>query len=167
MRCRGKERAFDSALPLFPYQGAMRSLVAAYKKGGRRSLAGLFADYMAEAIMDRWPERTIVPVPPRRGKLRSLGWDQVEEIARILEGRGLRVRRPLVRGCSEEQKSLGREDRGSNAAKAYRLREGARSPELPLLIDDVITTCATIDACSAALRAGGAVSVAALVLAAD
>jgi predicted amidophosphoribosyltransferase len=108
-----------------------------------------------------------VPVPPRPGKVRSLGWDQVEEIARVLERRGLRVSRPLVRGSSDEQKSLGRADRGLNAMKAYRLREGASSPASPLLVDDVATTCATLDACAAALKAGGARSVVALVLAAD
>jgi ComF family protein len=167
MRCRDAPRAFDSAYPLFPYEGAMRSLVSAYKKGGRRSLAGLFAELMAAAIGERWPERTIVPVPPRPGKLRKLGWDQVEEIARRLERRGFSVSRPLERGSSDEQKSLGRGDRGSNARRAYRLRAGARAPELPLLIDDVVTTCATLDACAAALKEGGARSVEALVLAAD
>ena len=167
MRCRGRERAFDSAFPLFPYEGAMRSLVSAYKKGGRRSLSGLFADFMAEAIEASWPERTIVPVPPRPGKLRKAGWDQVEEIARDLERRGFRVSRPLERRRSEEQKALGRGDRGANARKAYALKAGERSPESPLVIDDVVTTCATLEACALALKEGGAGSVIALVLAAD
>jgi competence protein ComFC len=145
----------------------MRSLVSAYKKGGRRSLSGLFAGLMARAIEERWPGRTIVPVPPRPGKLRALGWDQVEEIARDLELQGFLVARPLERIKSDEQKSLGRSDRGANARKAYRIAAGRRSPELPLLIDDVVTTCATLDACAAALKDGGARSVEALALAAD
>jgi competence protein ComFC len=167
MRCRGRERAFDSAYPLFPYEGDMRSLIAAYKKGRRRSLSGLFARLMAEAIGERWPERTIVPVPPRPGKLRAQGWDQVEEIARALERGGFRLSRPLERRSSDEQKSLGRGERGANAGKAYALKAGESSPELPLLIDDVVTTCATLEACARALKGGGASSVAALVLAAD
>jgi competence protein ComFC len=167
MRCRGLERAFDSAYPLFPYEGPMRVLVSAYKKGRRRSLSGLFALFLAEAIGERWPERTIVPVPPRPGKGRAQGWDQVEEIAAILERSGLPVSRPLERRPSDEQKSLGRGERGANALRAYALKPGRRSPELPLLLDDVITTCATLESCARALKGGGALSVAALAIAAD
>jgi len=77
---------------------------------------------------------------------------QVEAIAGLLESRGLPVKRPLERMASDEQKSLGRGDRGANARKAYTLRAGERSPELPLLLDDVVTTCATLDACARAVR---------------
>ncbi len=167
MRCRGVERAFDSAYPLYSYEGRARELMAAYKKTRRRSLAPFIAERFADAIRRRWPERTIVPVPPRPGKARLLGWDQVEEVARRLEALGFPVARPLERGRSAEQKRLGRWERGDNARKAYALRAGASSPELPLLVDDVETTCATLDACSLALKAGGARSVAALVFAAD
>lgn len=167
MRCRGEERSFDSAYPLFSYGGRVRDLIAEYKKRRRRSLAPFFASYFSAAIAERWPDRIIVPVPPRPGKLRTSGWDQVEEIARALEGAGIPVERPLVRGRSDEQKRLGRGERGSNARKAYALKPGATPPALPLLIDDVVTTCATLDACARALKEGGALSVRALVFAAD
>jgi competence protein ComFC len=167
MRCRSEEWAFDSAYPLFSYAGPMRELLSAYKKGRRRSLAPFFAELLAKAIDGRWPSRTIVPVPPRPGKLRKMGWDQVEELVRILEARGFPVARPLERRLSSEQKSLGKGDRGNNARMAYSMKAQASSPELPLILDDVVTTCATIDACARALRAGGALSVAALVIAAD
>jgi ComF family protein len=167
MRCRGIQRSFDSIYPLFSYSGLARELVSAYKKGQRRSLAPFFADILAKTIAERWPDRVIVPVPPRPGKLRTRGWDQVEEIARVLEARGLPVARVLERAASEEQKSLGKGARGANARAAYSLRPRARSPERPLVVDDVVTTCATIEACAAALRLGGALSVRALVIAAD
>ena len=167
MRCRGVERSFDSAYPLFSYSGAVRDLVSAYKKRGRRSLASFFAGVMAEAIVERWAGRVIVPVPPRPGKVRRAGWDQVEEIARALEARGFEVSRPLERRPSSEQKTLGRGERGANAGKAYSLKAGAPAPEYPLLVDDVITTCATIDACAKALKRGGARGVDALAIAAD
>jgi ComF family protein len=167
MRCRGAERAFDSIYPLFSYSGPARELMTAYKKMRRRSLAPFIAEMFAQAIEARWAERVIIPVPPRPGKARASGWDQVEEIARILQRRGLRVARPLERLRSEEQKSLGRGARALNARKAYALRAGAASPGLPLLIDDVVTTCSTLDSCARALKEGGAISVAALVFAAD
>jgi ComF family protein len=167
MRCRGVERAFDSAYPLFSYEGPVRELVSVYKKGRRRSLSRFFAVLLAEAIKERWPGRTIVPVPPRPGKKRTQGWDQVEEIAAILEANGFPVERLLERRASVEQKRLGRGERGANARKAYSLKPGALSPELPLLLDDVVTTCATLEACARALKEGGARSVAAILIAAD
>lgn len=167
MRCRGIERAFDSAYPLFSYAGAARELISAYKKSRRRSLAPFFADIFAKTIEEKWPDRIIVPVPPRPGKARASGWDQVEEIAKVLERRGFRVARLLERRRSEEQKSLGRGERGVNAQRAYVLKRGAASPERILLVDDVITTCATLDACARSLKSGGALSVTALIFAAD
>jgi Predicted amidophosphoribosyltransferases len=167
MRCRAAERAFDSAYPLFPYSGPFGRLLVAYKVERRRSLAPFFATALEEAIAELWPDRVIVPVPPRPGKMRRQGWDQMEEIARILERRGLAVERPLERRRSAEQKRLGRSGRGENARSAYALKKGAASPSSPLIIDDVMTTCATIDACARALKQGGAETVVALALAAD
>jgi ComF family protein len=167
MRCRGVDWAFDAAYPIFAYAGAARELISEYKKRGRRSLADPLARIAAREIRRLWPDRTIVPVPPRPGKLRSKGWDQVEEIAGRLELEGFRVARPLRRIARAEQKRLGREGRAANALASYSLRPGAASPEEPLLLDDVITTGATADACARALREGGARSVVALALAAD
>jgi ComF family protein len=167
MRCRDAEWSFDSAFPLFSYSGTPRELIAAYKKRGRKSLAAPLARLAAAEISRFWPDRTVVPVPPRPGKLRSRGWDQVEEIVRILEREGFRVARPLRRAAGEEQKRLGRIGRASNARASYFLSPGASSPEKALLFDDVVTTGATIDACARALKGGGARSVAVLVLAAD
>ena len=166
MRCRGAQRAFDCAFPLFSYAGPVRDLIAEYKKNRRRSLAPYFALLFARAIEDRWPGWTVVPVPPRPARARD--WDQVEEIARLLEARGIDVCRILERGHnSSQQKKLGRSERGDNAKKSYTLKPGATSPQRALLIDDVITTSATLDACALALRSGAAVRVEALVLAAD
>lgn len=167
MRCRSAERSFDSAYPLFSYASPMRELISAYKKGHRRSLAPFFADLLDAPIREKWPDWVIVPVPPRPGKLRIQGWDQVEEIASILESRGCAVDRVLERGRSSEQKRLARDERGANARKAYSLKTGERAPRLSLLLDDVVTTCATLDSCALALRGGGASRIDAIVLAAD
>ena len=167
MRCRGRDWAFDAAYPLFLYDGAFKRLLSAYKFGGRRSLAAFFAERFAESLQDLWPGRPLVPVPPRPGKLAERGWDQVEEIARSLERRGFDIVRILERRSPAQQKRLGRAARLENARSAYNVRERAAVPPELVLIDDVVTTCATAQACAAALRAAGARSVSVLALAAD
>jgi len=167
LRCRERDWSFDRVFALFSYEGAFKRLLTAYKFGDRRSLAPLFAALFAECIESRWPDRVLVPVPPRPGKLRERGWDQVESIARILERQGFVVRRILRRRGSSQQKRLGLRERRDNARTAYCLVRGASVPSDILLIDDVVTTCATAEACAAALRAAGAASVSVLALAAD
>jgi len=167
MRCRGAEYGFDSAYPLFRYAGDARSLILAYKSGARRSLAPFFARMLAAALLERYPGRVVVPVPPRPGKLRRKGWDQVEDIARILERRhGVVVRRILARADGEEQKALDLRGRAANMRGRIRLRRAAVPPADPVLLGGVLTTGATLSECAAALRSAGAVRVDAVTIAA-
>jgi ComF family protein len=167
MRCRGRDWTFDRAVPLFSYEGAFKTLLSAYKFGERRSLAVFFADLAERSLRSLWPGMPIVPVPPRPGKIREKGWDQVEAIVRILERRGLVVLRILERRFSAQQKRLGLVERKENARRAYGTIRGASVPRELVLLDDVITTCATAEACAAALRAAGARTISVLALAAD
>ncbi|HUX39125.1 MAG TPA: ComF family protein [Rectinemataceae bacterium] len=165
--CRAATHDFDEALPLYDFRGPAGLLVTAYKFGGRRDLASWFAARIEAAIAGRWSGGVLVPVPPRKAVFAERGWDHVELLATILSRRGFPVARPLVRGPSREQKSLGLEERRLNAAKAYGLRPGATVPERAILLDDVFTSGATADACARALRQGGTKSVAFVSIAAD
>jgi predicted amidophosphoribosyltransferase len=167
MRCRERCWSFDEALPLFPYEGPMGRVLAEYKARGRRSLAPFLAELCLRALEERWPGRAVVPVPPRPGKLRAKGWDQVEAVARLLELRGLTLSRSLRRLAASQQKRLGREARAANARAGYSLIPGAAVPRSLVILDDVVTTCATAEACAAALRAAGATEIAFLALACD
>jgi ComF family protein len=167
MRCRVRHWSFDAARAVYAYRGGAAALIGAYKFGGHRSLSRLLAEVLLRELEESWPGLPVVPVPYRREKIRTRGWDQVEELCLRLEGRGVEAARVLERLPSGEQKKLGLEERFENAKIAYRVRRGAAVPSRLVLIDDVFTTGATAEACAAALKSRGASFVAFLSLAAD
>jgi ComF family protein len=166
-RCRdGEAPRLDGIVTLYPYRGKYRKLLGAYKFGGNPAPGRFLAEKIRETLA-RLPELrpggeggpVLVPVPPRPGKIGKTGWDQVEYLAKLLGGGGkgappLTVRRCLRRLPSRAQKELDREQRRRNLQGKILVRAGA--PETAVLLDDIITTGSTMDACAAALRAGGA-----------
>jgi len=169
MRCRSAALAFDGAFPLYSYTGAARCLLIAYKAGKRRSLADFLALRLAPEITARYPGLTIVPVPPRPGKVRKEGWDQVELLAGILQQHWqLPVARILARQKGgDEQKTLDREGRKTNVLGRYTLVPSRPVPGRVLLLDDIMTTGSTLSECASVLKANGSDQVFAVVIAAD
>jgi ComF family protein len=166
MQCRrGEVPCFDRIVTLYPYRGRYRRLLGAYKFGKNLSLGHFLAERIGETltwVLDLYRGEAaapaLVPVPPRPGKLKKTGWDQVEYLTGLLEKGGASPL-PLVRRClrrlpSRVQKELDREHRRKNLQGKIMVRDGA--PETAILLDDVITTGSTMDVCAAALKAGGA-----------
>ena len=179
MRCRSSPVSFDGAFPLYSYSGVARKLLIAYKSKKRLSLANFLAQRLAQEIMERFPMYTIVPVPPRPGKLRKEGWDQVDLLARILERDWhLPVARLLARQKGgNEQKTLDREGRRTNVRGRYTRLPGSprafgrlpacAAPEKILLLDDIMTTGATLSECASVFKRHGNNKIYAMVIAAD
>ena len=163
LSCRnGPERSFDRVIPVFPYTGKYQKILAAYKFGKFLSLGNFFVQ---EALMKGLEFLQIsvpcwVPVPPRPGKIKNSGWDQIEYLAALLEKRRFPVRRCLRRLPSENQKKLNKEKRRENLKNRILVRNPGNGtfavPKTAILFDDVYTTGSTIDACAAALKSGGA-----------
>jgi ComF family protein len=154
----------------FAYGGPIADAIARLKYGRRSDLAGALALLLADAalpyagLVDR-----VAPLPLHPQRLRERGFNQSALLAlRVATVLGV----PLEVGSlqrirpTREQAGLPREQRASNIRGAFRVGGGGRIRGLRvLLIDDVCTTGATLDAAAHALRAAGASEVRALALA--
>ena len=166
LRCRTADFSFDSNMSLFSYSGTPKRLLAALKFGGRSRLAAFFAEHAAAALKKIDPRGAVViPAPPRKGRRSP---DAVELVARSLEKlHGVSVLRILSRAGSVQQKSLDYEQRRENLRGMISLLPGSSPRALPaaaVVLDDVFTTGATLDACARALRDAGCRAVKALTL---
>ena len=167
--CKNVTKACKEVFPLFRYTDSVKDLVRIYKRSEKPSLSAFWADSMCEIILAKWPDGIVVPVPPRPEKALTGAWDPVEAIARKIERRRIEVRRLLKRKTSIQQKRLNKEKRKVNSAQAYYLDASSalRIPAKAILLDDVYTTGATVDACAALLLGNGCGTVSAIVIAAD
>ena len=111
----------------------------------------------------------IVPVPLHPERRRERGYNQAELIARPLARRmGLKLGSYLLMRTKPRppQLVLSRSEHWKSVRGAYATRPGARVDKLRvLLVDDVLTTGATLDACSRVLKKAGAASVIGLTVA--
>ena len=166
MRCREADFVFESNVALFAYSGAAKELIRKLKFEGRVRLAGLFADLAAAAFCPEWERYPLVPVPSRPGRKTP---DPAGRVAACLEKRyGKTVMRLLARTGGLPQKSLDLPRRRENLRGMIRLAPGkclSGPPPQVILLDDIFTTGATIDACARVLRDAGCQRVCSITLA--
>ena len=168
-RCVALPPQFDLARAFGLYEGALREIVHALKYRSHRSLGRPLGALMKST--DRGllaAADVVVPVPLHPWRHLRRGFNQADELAQAL---GRPVWRPLRRRTlGVPQAKLRGDQRRTNVQTAYSvspLRAGAITgrPRYVVLIDDVMTTGATLDACSRALREGGVEWIGALTLA--
>jgi ComF family protein len=163
-RCRRGGRAVDRGRAFGVYDGRLRDILHALKYDGRRSLATPLGRLMASAGGDLLKSANlVVPVPLHRARERSRGFNQARDLA-------LRLGAPIAdvlrrTRATPSQTDLPAARRHANVRDAFVVQWRSRSRiagRVVVLVDDVSTTGATLEACARALKEAGAREVRAL-----
>ncbi|MEE9202211.1 MAG: ComF family protein [Dehalococcoidia bacterium] len=170
--CQGQRLEIDGVYAPFRFEGLARQAVHLLKYRNLKALAPVLSGLMAAHFrLHPLLAQAIVPVPLHRTRLRQRGYNQAELLTR---GLGQELGLPVTPGWLErpqagqpQARTPSREQRWHNTAGAFRTAGEARIPGDTgvLLVDDVCTTGATLNACAGALKAAGAVRVWGLTLA--
>ncbi|MBO9309606.1 MAG: ComF family protein [Chloroflexi bacterium] len=157
------ESALRLQIAAAPFEGALRTAIHALKYEGARQLAPLLAARLAEAVArSDFRAQAVVPMPLHSERLAQRGYNQS---ALLAESLAARLRLPYLPNAVQRirhtapQVGLNRQERAANVANAFRADpEQVRGLRL-LLVDDVITTGATMRACAEALHQAGAAEI--------
>jgi predicted amidophosphoribosyltransferase len=165
--CRGRAFAFTRAWCPFAYEGVGRRAVNALKSRGALAVAGFMGGEIARRAPSGLVKGILVPVPAHARRRRQHGFNPAGEIAHAVGRRTRSPVRDLLQrtGRPPPQVGLERAARLDNARGSVDLRPGAAAPARAVLVDDVYTTGATLDACARTLRAAGSREVTAVTFA--
>lgn len=161
-------KAYSAAL----YDGAAKELIHNFKFNGNIRLAKPLSAVLADFIK-RNPEiikdiEMVTFVPLNGNRLRKRGFNQSAVLAsHTFKTTGLPIADTLDKTKpTKQQNELSRDERLVNLIGAFKVKRQARiNAKRVLLIDDVMTTGATLDECAGVLRSGGAIEVRCLTLA--
>ena len=168
--CVGWRAQIDGIRSPFRFDGVIRQAIHQLKYKNLRALAMPLARLLqGYLVANPIPGEVLVPVPLHPKRLRERGYNQSSLLAKEL---GKLAHLPVVDGCLARQRHTPPQartstvdERRNNVANAFICRDPGLQNKQVLLIDDVSTSGATVDACAAVLKACGAASVWGLVLA--
>lgn len=166
--CKNKKRTFDSGAALFDHDDAAKKIIYDFKFHQQKDHADLLGFLLALRMKERlqdWNPEVIIPVPLHKKRLRERGFNQALLLAQTLsfwlkKACGFLI---PVDACALQrvrktqlQKTLHPKERMQNVKDAFALQEHSPFPyKRVLLVDDIFTTGATLDACAKTLKAGG------------
>ncbi len=151
----------DSWTAVWYYEGSVRKSLLRFKFGGRRSYAHSYGRFLAMRIRQEYPEGfdCLTWVPTGKWRRLKRGYDQVELLVQAV-GRELEMK-PVkllekIRSNRPQSGITGEAKRRANVLGAYRVTEAAQvRGKRILLLDDIITTGATVGECARVLLTAG------------
>lgn len=172
MKCMTDPPDFDKTRSAFQYHEDSCALILSFKHGGRTVNLRRFGHQLARAGRNFWPETDmIIPVPLHRQRLTKRRYNQAALLARTVSQITGTPQNPDILLRHKDTASQGYQTpkgRFRNVRGAFTVPETERETlkgKTVVLIDDVYTTGATLNACSRALRRAGAANIYGLTLA--
>jgi ComF family protein len=168
--CYNQRYEIDGMRSPFRFEAVMRQAIHQFKYRNLRAIAeplsSLLGDYLTTNPM---PGEVLIPVPLHHKRLRERGYNQSELLSRELNKL---IGLPVVADClvreqhaSPQVVATSVSERQNNVANAFTCHDRRLKDKKVLLIDDIATSGATLNACASALKATGANSVWGLTLA--
>ncbi len=162
--CRKRPGIIDGIRSPFRFEEVIRKAVHELKYKHLKALSFCFAELLAEYLGEHnLPGDILVPVPLHRRRLRERGYNQSLLISRDL---GKLIMMPVLVNClvrvkdvQPQVKMVNAEERWSNVVDAFICQDNRVNNRRIVLIDDVCTSGATLEACAVALKKQGAISV--------
>lgn len=168
-RCRGTRLYYERLSSWVSYKGPIREAVHELKYRHNVGLGEILAKHLVELVESlSWDVDFIVPVPLGSKRLQERGYNQVMLLARPIAWElDIPLKRKALTRTRETRSQVGlsREQRITNVQNAFTAKEHDINGKRILLVDDVVTTGATINACAKALKEAGVKKVFAATLA--
>ena len=159
--CLSGRHVYDEGRAALIYDEYMSKSIYRFKYNKKREYALFYGDIMTTVLADkirRWNVDAVIPVPIHKNRLKKRGYNQAELIAKQLSLKfHIPLRNDIVirQSATTVQKNLSARARQNNLKKAFKVTSNSVKLYSVLIVDDIYTTGATIDAMAACLKDAG------------
>lgn len=167
MECKTNRPKVERARSRFIYDGDARGLILSYKNGARY-LSDYFSKEIEPLLREHFPDAELITfVPMYKGDKNVRGFNQSEELAlRLGERTGIEVKELAIKKKrTARQKKLSLKERRQNLIDCFKIADRSFKDKTVVIVDDVLTTGATVDALATIFKERGAKKVYALTVA--